>query len=147
MAKYNITEKKDKKAAYRSLLNPRKMDELEAAIKNIVVDEKSYLDKDFSAVKLAEAIGTNTRYISATINTRFNMNFSEYVNSKRVEDAMTLLTSKQCLKMTMSDVADAVGFANRQSFYAAFFKFQNCTPRDFKMSYLKRHPDLKPKRK
>ena len=29
MGKYNITEKKEKEAAYRSLVNPRMMDEMQ----------------------------------------------------------------------------------------------------------------------
>ena len=39
MSKYNITEKKDKDAAYRTLVSPRLMDELKEKI-NGMVDEK-----------------------------------------------------------------------------------------------------------
>ena len=67
MAKYNITEKKAKEAVYRSLVSPKLMDEMKEKILKIIVMEKKYKDKDYSAKKLAEDLGTNTRYISAVV--------------------------------------------------------------------------------
>ena len=57
MAKYNITELKEKEAAYRSLVSPRLMDELKEKILDIILIQKKYKDKDYSAKKLAEEIG------------------------------------------------------------------------------------------
>lgn len=37
MAKYNITEKKVKEAAYRTLVNPQLMDDLKGRILNVIV--------------------------------------------------------------------------------------------------------------
>ena len=37
MAKYNITEKKEKEAAYRTLVNPQLMDEMKEKILDIIV--------------------------------------------------------------------------------------------------------------
>ena len=37
MAKYNLTEKKEKVAAYRSLVSPQLMDELKEKILNIIL--------------------------------------------------------------------------------------------------------------
>ena len=104
--------------------------------------EKKYNDKNYSAKNLAEDLNTNTRYVSAVVNTRFHQNFTSFVNSYRINDAMTLLTDKRYISLNMGDIADMVGFANRQSFYAAFYKFQGTTPRDYKMKYLLEHPDI-----
>jgi len=71
MAKYNITEKKEKEAVYRSLVSPGLMDELKEKILNIIVMQKKYKDKNYSAKRLAEDLGTNTRYISAVVNVHF----------------------------------------------------------------------------
>ena len=49
MAKYNITEKKVKEASYRTLVSPQLMDEMEEKIRNIIVMQKKYKDKDYSA--------------------------------------------------------------------------------------------------
>ncbi len=72
MAKYNLTEKKEKMAAYRSLVSPQLMDELKEKILNIILIQQRYKDKNYSAKQLAEDLGTNTRYISAVVNVRFH---------------------------------------------------------------------------
>ena len=143
MAKYNITEKREKEAAYRSLVSPRLMDEMQEKIMNIVVMQKKYRDKDYSAKRLAEDLGTNTRYISAVVNVRFHMNYTSFVNKYRIEEAMTILVDKRYQDLRMEEVSDMVGFANRQSFYASFFKIMGITPREYRISHLAQHPSLK----
>ena len=135
MAKYNIIPPKEKEAAYRNLVNPKLMDELEEKIINIILVQKKYKDKDYSAKRLAEDLGTNTRYISAIINVRFHKNYTSFVNRFRIDEAMTLLTDKRYIDLNMEDISDMVGFSNRQSFYAAFFKFNNMTPREYRLKY------------
>ena len=108
MAKYNITEKKEKVAAYRSLVSPKMMDEMQEKIMNIIVMQKKYRDKDYSAKKLAEELGTNTRYISAIVNVRFHMNYTSFVNKYRIEEAMTILVDKRYQKLRMEEVGDMV---------------------------------------
>ena len=51
MAKYNITEKKEKTAAYRTLINPSLMDKLEQRILDIIFAQKKYRDPNYSAKK------------------------------------------------------------------------------------------------
>ncbi len=147
MAKYNITEKKEKEAAYRSLVSPKLMDELKEKIINIILVQKKFKDKDYSAKKLAEDLGTNTRYISAVVNVRFHMNYTSFVNKFRVEEAMALLIDKRYQHLNMEEISDMVGFSNRQSFYASFFKFNGITPREYKTRHLAQHPSLKEHKK
>lgn len=40
----------------------------------------------------------------------------------------------------MEDISDMVGFANRQSFYAAFYRINGITPREYKLRSLANHP-------
>lgn len=146
MAKYNITEKKEKVAAYRSLVSPKMMDEMQEKIMNIIVMQKKYRDKDYSAKKLAEELGTNTRYISAIVNVRFHMNYTSFVNKFRIEEAMTILVDRRYQDLRIEEVSDMVGFANRQSFYASFYKLMNMTPRDYRLQFLNLHPGEKVKK-
>ena len=140
MTKYNITEKKEKAAAYRSLVSPKLMDELKEKILDIILIQKKYKDKDYSARRLAEDLGTNTRYISAVVNVRFHMNYTSFVNKYRIEEAMTLLTDKRYRDLNMEDISDMVGFANRQSFYAALYRINGITPREYKLRSLANRP-------
>ena len=132
MAKYNITEKKEKDAAYRALVNPKLMDELERLINDIIIVQKKFRDKSYSAKQLAEDLNTNTRYISAVVNVRFHMNYTSYVNKFRIQEAMSMLVDKRYQELNMEEISDLVGFSNRQSFYAAFFRLNGVTPRDYR---------------
>ena len=132
---YNIREKQEKNAAYRSLIRAELADELYERILNMIVIEKRYRNKDFSAKELAQELNTNTRYISAVINSRFNTNFSCLVNEFRIKEAMHRMTDKRYADMTIEEIGTLVGFANRQSFYASFYLVMGETPNN----YRKRH--------
>jgi YesN/AraC family two-component response regulator len=149
MGKYNITEKKEKDAAYRTLVNPKLMDELERKINDIIIIQKKYRDKDYSAKQLAEDLNTNTRYISAVVNVRFHMNYTSYVNKFRIQEAMSMLVDKRYQDLNMEEISDMVGFSNRQSFYASFYKINGITPREYKLRRLQALPqrDDKPKKR
>ena len=140
MAKYNIIEKREKEANYRSLVSPKLMDEMKEKILNIIVMQKKYKDKNYSAKKLAEDLGTNTRYVSAVVNVRFHMNYASFVNKYRIEEAMSILVDRRYQDLRMEEVSDMVGFANRQSFYASFFKLMNMTPREYRLLHQQHHP-------
>ena len=132
---YNIKEKSEKQAAYRSLIRAELADELFDKILNMIVVEKRYRDPSFSAKELAKELETNTRYISAVINSRFNMNFSCLLNEYRVKEALHRMTDKRYADETIEEISAVVGFSNRQSFYAAFYRIMGETPN----SYRKRH--------
>jgi YesN/AraC family two-component response regulator len=121
------------------------MDEMKEKILNIIVMQKKYKDKDYSAKKLAEDLGTNTRYISAVVNVRFHMNYTSFVNKFRIEEAMAILVDRRYQDLRMEEVSDMVGFANRQSFYASFYKIMNMTPREYRIKHLAQHPSEKVK--
>lgn len=135
MAKYNITEKKEKEAVYRSLVSPALMDELKEKILNVIVMQKKYKDRNFSAKRLAEELGTNTRYVSAVVNVKFHMNYTSFVNKYRIEEAMSILVDKRYQDLRIEEVSDMVGFSNRQSFYASFYRLTGITPREYRLQH------------
>ena len=141
--KYNYREKKEKVAAYRTQVRAEVIDEIYEQILRKMIVEKKYRDSEYSAKKLAEELQTNTRYISATINLRFQMNYAELIAGSRVRDAVSILQDKRNKKMTMSEVAEAVGFTNRQSFYAAFYHLQGKTPKQYQEEFLEKIEEAK----
>ena len=110
--------------------------ELYDKILNIVVVQKKYKDPDYSAKDLAKELKTNTRYLSAVVNSRFGMNYSCLLNEYRVKDALHLLTDKRYADKNVEEISAMVGFANRQSFYAAFYKNVGKTPNGYRKEHL-----------
>ena len=143
MAKYNITEKKEHEAKYRSLVNPEMMDTLKEKILRIIVIQEKYKDKEYSAKQLAMDLGINTRYVSAVINVKFHTNYSCFVNKYRIDEAMSLMVDRRYQKLTMEQISDMVGFSNRQSFYASFYRIMNMSPREYRVKFLEQHPSQK----
>lgn len=137
MTKYNINYGNKKEVVYRSLVNPKLMNELKGQIISILLKRKKYKDKEYSAKRLAEDLHTNTRYVSAVVNVCFDMNYTSLVNKYRVDNAKLLLADKRYAKLRMEEISDLVGFSNRQSFYAAFYKYTGLTPRQYKLDNTK----------
>lgn len=131
MAKYNYHEKKEKPAAYRAQIRPEVIDEIYEQILRKMIVEKKYRDPNYTAQKLAEDIHTNSRYISAAVSLRFQMNYSELVAGYRIRDAIYMLQDRRNKDLTMAEIAQACGFANRQSFYASFYHHQGKTPKQY----------------
>lgn len=135
MGKYNLTEVREKDATYRTLVRPELMDELYEKILNAIVIQKKYRDPEYSAKKLAAELDTNTRYISAVVSVRFGKNYSSLVNEYRIKEAKYLLVDKRYMDANVEDIGTMVGFSNRQSFYAAFYKFTGDTPRGYRQKH------------
>ncbi|MBO4499363.1 MAG: AraC family transcriptional regulator [Bacteroidaceae bacterium] len=133
---YKIKEAVLKDAAYRKLIKPELADELYDKVLAIVVAGKKYRDPEYSAQQLAKDLNTNPRYLSAVINSRFGQNYSCLVNEFRIRDAQHMLTDKRYKNLTMEQIGMAVGFSNRQSFYAAFFKYKGVAPHKFRAQYM-----------
>lgn len=136
---YNIREKKPKDAAYRSLIRAELADELYDKILSIIVVEKKYKDPDYSAKELAKELNTNTRYLSAVVNSRFGMNYSCLLNEFRVKDAAHYLSDRRYEDKNVEEISAMVGFANRQSFYAAFYKIMGETPNSYRKRKLEKY--------
>lgn len=132
---YNIRERKIKNAPYRGLIRAELADELYEKILEIVVMQKKYKEPNFSASDLAKMLKTNTRYLSAVVNSRFNMNFSCLLNEYRIKDSMHLLVDKRYTDKNIEEISAMVGFANRQSFYAAFYRMLGITPNDYRKKH------------
>ena len=131
---YNLRERKIKDAAYRTMIRAELAEELYQKIVEIVVLQKKYKDPNFSSKDLAKQLKTNTRYLSAVVNSRFGMNFSCLLNEYRIKDALRLLGDKKNKDKNVEEISAMVGFANRQSFYAAFYRIVGETPHGYRRS-------------
>lgn len=126
----------EEKGAYRNLVNPKLKDELRDKILEIIIINKKYRDKNYSAKQLALDLNTTTRYISAVVNSKFNMNYSSFINKLRIEEAMSILADKKYKHLRVEEVSDMVGFSNRQSFYTSFLRINGVTPKEYKRRFV-----------
>jgi AraC-like DNA-binding protein len=135
-----IHETKDKKSLinvpYRKMISPVMVKSISQGVLRKLVEEKIYKNPDYTAKQMAIDLHTNTRYLSAVVNSRFKKSYSSLVNEYRIKDAVVLLADKHQRNKNIEEIGLMVGFANRQSFYAAFSKYVGETPRSFRLKFL-----------
>ncbi|HYQ57668.1 MAG TPA: helix-turn-helix transcriptional regulator [Draconibacterium sp.] len=109
--------------------------DLKARLLNIFESEKIYRTNDLRISSLCELLHTNRTYISKLINDEFGMNFNEFVNKYRVNEAKQLLLSTVNHKYTMEYIAQQAGFGSVASFSRVFKEMEGTTPGRFREMY------------
>lgn len=90
--------------------------------------KKIYKYPDLRITNVSEYVGTNRTYISRLINDEFNMNFNEFVNSYRIDEAKQLLASKDYESYSIEHIAEKAGFGSSASFARVFKDLEGITP-------------------
>lgn len=93
-----------------------------------VIEEKMYLDPTLSLVSLASRLNTNRTYLSNEIHSVFHQNFSEFINSLRIEYAIGLMRGEGA-EMSVKEIALSSGYSHIQSFYRHFMEIKQTTPK------------------
>ena len=109
----------------------------------LLFDEKKvYLDPTLSLIELSEIVGTNTTYLSNTINQYFGCNLRTLINKYRIDYAKQLLTiDRHCIK----ELHKKSGFASRSAFYAAFQRIEGSSPLEYLILIKKKEPNINKK--
>ncbi len=117
-----------KKPAEESLLQPAMAAKVDAAI----VETKIYMEPDITLDRLAEALNIMPRDLSMLINRHFGVNYYEFINRYRIEEAKRMLAESKGASIT--DIYLAVGFNSKSVFYTFFKKLEGVTPTAYRAS-------------
>jgi AraC-like DNA-binding protein len=93
-------------------------------------NDKVYKDSDLSLPKLASLIKSNEKYVSAAIAAYTDLNYNNFINSYRIQEAKLLIYENN--RMNINEVMYASGFNSRTTFYEAFKKHTGMSPKQFK---------------
>jgi AraC-like DNA-binding protein len=104
-------------------------------LRRFMATEKPYLEPDLTLAGLATALSLPARQLSRLINRTFRQNFSDFINSYRVDEAKSRLLGSTSRGESVLDLLYAVGFNSKSSFNAAFKRHTGLTPTE----YRKRH--------
>ncbi|MDQ1355605.1 MAG: Helix-turn-helix protein [Acidobacteriota bacterium] len=122
-----------KKARYKtSSINPQYAEECVKKLKRLMETEKLYREPDLSLQGLAEKMGVGHHVVSQVLNEKLNRNFSDYINSYRIEEAKKILEGPLKEDVKITAVAFDVGFNTMVAFYNAFKKYTGMTPSEYK---------------
>ena len=91
--------------------------------------DKPYLNSEFRLLDLRQIMPLNRTYLSQLINAEYGCNFYQFVTNYRIEEAKRLMTEHP--EMTMEDVAIQSGFSSVRTFYRAFDREVEMTPKEW----------------
>lgn len=89
----------------------------------------SNLEGELTLETLAKKCFYNPSYFSRVFKEKFGMSFVEYVNRKRLERAVELLTQTT---LPVDEISTRVGYTNRGHFYRVFSKYIGGQPSDYR---------------
>lgn len=94
---------------------------------------KPFLEPLFSLQSLGRQLGEPPRYISQVINGHLQMNFSDFVNSYRINEVKHHLQDP-LERRTILDIIYACGFSTKSNFNRAFKLHEGITPSEYRRS-------------
>lgn len=101
------------------------------ALKQVMVEEKLYLNPKVSLKILADLLQSNTKYLSQVVNLHYGNNLQMFINHYRIEEAKQRLLEGDHSRLTLYGIAMQCGFRNKSTFYKVFRQMTAQTPQEF----------------
>ena len=102
-------------------------DRLKTRFEKLIITDQLFLKQGIRISDIAAMLDTNRTYVSRLVNNTYNMSFSDYINTLRIDYAEQYLLQHKDAKQ--SDLAAACGFPNASSFNNIFKKITGVTPK------------------
>lgn len=117
-------------APRRSILSEERMTRTAAKLTRALTTNALYADSFLSLRTLSDITGVTKNHISETLSQHLGVNFFDFVNSHRAQEAKRLLAETD---LTIVEIALEVGFNSRSTFNAAFKKHVGSTPSAYRL--------------
>ena len=100
-------------------------------ILHLVESEKVFKNPTLTLSDLSKLLNTNTKNISKSINSGFDMNFNDFINHYRIEAVKEKLHKEEHKTSTLLGIAFDCGFNSKATFNRAFKKSTDLSPKDY----------------
>jgi len=97
----------------------------------LIEEEKIYTNHKLTLTNVALQLNTNRNLVSSIINQGFEMNFNDFINSKRVEAVLAKIKAGEHKTNTLLGIALDCGFNSKTTFNRAFKKHTSLTPKQY----------------
>lgn len=102
------------------------------SLESLMKDKQLFKNSDLTREKVAEELQISEGYLTKIVKEAVNKNFSDYVNTYRVENCKALLQDPTNDKYSLQAIGLDSGFKSRSAFYNAFQKLVGDTPGEYK---------------
>ena len=121
-------------------LDNYKANEIAKSIDAVIKNKKLYLKKNLTLVDLAIITRTDRNNLSFVIKNILNLNFSDYINQKRINHAKDILSLDKIV--SKQNLYKDCGFQSQVKFCAVFKEFTGETPMKFRNNALLSDDDI-----
>lgn len=114
-----------------SKLSEEDLEKIKSGLEELMTEEKLYLNTELKLQDIAEKLSVSQHNISQTLSLKFGLNYYDYLNEFRINEAKKILSSGDAEKFTLLHIAHECGFNSKSSFNRAFKKNTGFTPSEF----------------
>lgn len=94
--------------------------------------DRAFLDPELTLDRLSKATAIPAKQLSRLVNERYGLNFNDFVNRRRIEEAKRLLLDPASRGSKLLRIAFESGFNSKSVFNAAFRKHAGASPSEFR---------------
>ncbi|RWY55572.1 helix-turn-helix domain-containing protein [Mucilaginibacter gilvus] len=105
--------------------------QMRTKLESLMTAEKLYLDNELSLPQLAEAMGVSVHDLSFLLNEKIGLNFFQFVNAYRVEEAKQIMLSDKYKHLNILGIAYSAGFSSKTTFNTVFKTQVGMAPSEF----------------
>lgn len=126
---YSSNQEKPTTSKYQtSLFNTEVLNQYRKELNELIETEQPYLDPFLTLKDLAEKLGIPSNYLSRLLNEGFEKNFSEFINTYRLNHFKESIKKSENKNLTILAIAYESGFNSKTSFNNFFKKAMGTTP-------------------
>lgn len=101
-------------------------------VERVINEKKIYLENNINLERFAEAAGLKPRVLSSILHAHYKLNFFDFINGLRVEEAKRLLADPAMAEVSILDIIYKSGFNSQSSFQRIFKRATGCTPTEYR---------------
>lgn len=125
----------------RYAMGDDKIDSLYTELCRLMEHEHLYTESQLTRERMAEQLGTNRTYLVKVIKEKTGMNYLQFVNSYRINEAIKILSSKDKISYPLKQIWSDLGFSSPSTFFKLFQQAVGITPAMYRKQFLEVNVD------
>jgi AraC-like DNA-binding protein len=126
-----INEEKKNSVIIRPRFSQEDLASLKARVIRLMEGERLFLDNELGLPELAREVGISSHDLSYLLNEGFGVNFFQFINTYKVNEAKQLMLSDKHRHLNMLGIAYSAGFNSKTTFNTAFKKATGLSPSQY----------------
>lgn len=132
--KNNNSVQKQEKDSF--IIGDDRMESLYTQLCYLMNTERLYTQPQLTREKMAERLGTNRTYLTAIIKEKAGMNYLQFVNSYRINEAIRILSDKEKMDYPLKRIWSDLGFSSPTTFFKLFQQTVGITPTTYRKQFI-----------